>query len=137
MTRQRRVPAVGGGSAEVVSIGAGGTRRPDYPRLACGQIGAARRRLGLSRGDFARHIYEQTGWDVLPETTTAWEDDVIPPGDVVLACLAATQGIPALVLIHVNKHCRRKRVRTRTHPQCRQQPYRRVRPRPRVSAQRV
>ena len=89
---------MGGGSAEVVSIGAGGTRRPDYPRLACGQIGAARRRLGLSRGDFARHIYEQTGWDVLPETITAWEDDVIPPGDVVLACLAAAQGIPELTL---------------------------------------
>ena len=96
MTRQRRRPAVGGGSAEVVSIGAGGTHRPDYSRLACGQVAAARRKLGLDREDFARYIFEQTGWDVLPETVTAWEDDVVPPGDVVLACMAAAQGLPVL-----------------------------------------
>ena len=98
MTRQRRRPAVGSGSAEVVSIGAGGAHRPDYLHLACGQVAAARRNLGLSREDFARHIYEQTGWDVLPETITAWEDDVTPPGDVVLACAAAAQGMPVLAV---------------------------------------
>jgi hypothetical protein len=87
---------VGGGSAEVVSIGAGGTHRPDYSRLACGQVAAARRQLGLDREGFARFIFEQTGWDILPETITAWEDDVVPPGDVVLACAAAAQGLPVL-----------------------------------------
>lgn len=96
MSRQRRRPAVGGGSAEVVSIGAGGNHRPDYSRLACGQVGAARRQLGMDRDDFARWIFEHTGWDVIPETVTAWEDDVVPPGDVVIACTAAAQGLPIL-----------------------------------------
>jgi hypothetical protein len=85
---------VGGGSAEVVSIGAG--RAADYASLACGQVGAARRQLGMSRPDFARYIRELTGWDVLPEAIEAWEDDVVPPGDVVLACSAATMRIPGL-----------------------------------------
>ena len=95
MTRQRRRP-VGGGSTEVVSIGIGGNHRPDYSRLACGQVAAARRKLSLSREDFAQYILRETGWDILPETVTAWEDDVLPPGDVVLACAAAAQGLPAL-----------------------------------------
>ena len=96
MTSRKRRPAVGGGSAEVVSIG--GTHPPDYSRLACGQVGAARQALGLSREDFARYILEQTGWDFLPEAITAFEDDVTPPGDVLLACLAATRGVPALAV---------------------------------------
>ena len=98
MSRQRRRPAVVGGSTEVVSIGVGGNHRPDYSRLACGQVAAARHKLGLDLEDFARHIREVTGWDVLPEAIRAWEDDMTPPGDVVLACLSATQGIPAVAL---------------------------------------
>lgn len=53
--------------------------------------------LGLDREDFARWIYEQTGWDFLPGTITAWDDGEVPPGDVVLACMAATQGLPGTV----------------------------------------
>lgn len=82
------------GSAEVVSIGIGGNHRPDYSRIACGQVAAARHQLGMDRPAFARYIREQTGWDILPEGIEAWEDDVTPPGDVILACSAATQGIP-------------------------------------------
>ena len=67
-----------------------------WGRLSCGQVAAARRKLGLSRVGFALYILQETGWDVMPEAITAWEDDVIPPGDVVLACLAATQGPPGL-----------------------------------------
>lgn len=97
MTRRTRRPAVGGGSAEVVSIGAGGTHRPDYSRIACGQVAAARRQLGLDREDFARWVNERTGWDFLPGSVTAWEEDgEIPPGDVVIACIASTQGTPVL-----------------------------------------
>jgi hypothetical protein len=96
VTRQRRRPAVGGGSAEVVSIGAGGTHRPDYSRLASGQVAAAHRHLGLSLEDFTRLINERTGWDVMPETVAAWEDDELPPGDVVLAAMAAAQGLPGV-----------------------------------------
>lgn len=98
MTRQRR-PAVGGGSAEVVSIGIGGTHHPDYARLASGQVAAARRELGLSLKDFARLVYDQTGWDMLPEGIAAWEDDELPPGDVVYACMAATRGPVAASLL--------------------------------------
>lgn len=98
MSRQRRRPAVGGSSTEVVSIGIGGNRRPDYSSLACGQVAAARHHLGMNREDFARHIRQETGWDVLPETIEAWEDDMEPPGGVLLACTAATQGLPNLAL---------------------------------------
>lgn len=87
---------MGAGSAEVVSIGIGGTHRPDYSRVACGQVAAARHQLGLDRGDFASLIRDLTGWDVLPEGIEAWEDNVTPPGDVVLAVSAATQGMPPL-----------------------------------------
>lgn len=93
MSRQRLRPAAAGGNAGVASIGAG--RRPDYSRLSCGQVAAARRMLGLDLEDFARYIREATGWDMLPEAIGAWEDDVTPPGDVVFACMAATQGITA------------------------------------------
>lgn len=82
------------GSAEVVSIGSRGTHRPDYSRLACGQVAAARRRLGMDHAEFARLIEDMLGWDVLPETMAAWEDDLTPPGDVLLACSAAAQTAP-------------------------------------------
>ncbi len=95
MTRQRRRPTAGAGNTEVVSIGIGGSRRPDYSRLACGQVAAARRALGLDLEDFAEFIREETGWDMQPEAIGAWEDDVEPPGSVVYACQAVTQGIPA------------------------------------------
>lgn len=92
---RRRPPAVGAGSAEVVSIGIGGTRRPDYFRIACGQVAAARRVLGLDLSDFARFIGEATEWNPSPEGVAAWEDDVRPPGDVVLACIDITRGTVA------------------------------------------
>lgn len=94
MTRRTRRPAVGGGSAEVVSIGAGGNRRPDYARLASGQVAAAHRLLGLSLEDFTRLVNDRTDWGVMPETVAAWEDDELPPGDVVVLCQEATQGHP-------------------------------------------
>lgn len=85
---------MGAGSAEVISIGIGGNRQIDYSQIACGHIAAARRMLGMDHKDFARYIRELTGWDVLPETIAAWEDDVTPPGDVTLACSAAAHGLP-------------------------------------------
>jgi hypothetical protein len=80
---------VGGSSAEVVSIG---TRRPDYSAIACGQVAAARRALGLDHAGFAVLIGGMLGWDVLPEHVAAWEDDSVPTGDVLLACSVATGG---------------------------------------------
>ena len=86
---------MGSGRAEVVSIG---TRRPDYSGLACGQVAAARRTLGLDHAGFAQLIEDMLGWDVLPETIAAWEDDVTPPGDVLLACSVAAQGASGLAV---------------------------------------
>lgn len=94
MSGRRQRPAVGG-KASVVSIG---TRRPDYSSLACGQIAAARRHLALDHAAFARLIEDMLGWDVLPETIAAWEDDVTPPGDVLLACSVAAQGTSGLAV---------------------------------------
>ena len=95
MTERGRQPAVGGTSAEVVSIG---TRRPDYSSLASGQAAAARRTLGLDHAGFAALIGDMLGWDILPETIAAWEDDVTPPGDVLLACSVAAQGTSGLTV---------------------------------------
>ena len=80
---------MGGSSAEVVSIG---TRRPDYSAIACGQVAAARRALGLDHAGFAALIGGMLGWDVMPEHVAAWEDDSVPTGDVLLACSVATGG---------------------------------------------
>lgn len=89
---------MGGGSADVVSIGIGGTRRPDYSRHACGTVAATRRALEMDLQEFTDLINELTDWDVLPGAVAAWENDTIPPGDVVIACFDATQGMPSLTL---------------------------------------
>ena len=97
MTGRRRRPAVGGSRAEVVSIG---TRRPDYSAIACGQVAAARRALGLDHAGFAVLIGDMLGWDVMPETVAAWENDAVPTGDVLIACSAAAQGtVPDVPLL--------------------------------------
>jgi hypothetical protein len=89
---------VGDGSAEVVSIG---TRRPDYSGIACGQVAAARHALGLDHQDFAALIGGKLGWDVLPETIAAWEDDVTPPGDVLIALQGDAPGFAVPLLAGV------------------------------------
>lgn len=85
----------GSGKAEVVSIGA---RRLDYSSLASGQVTAARRTLGLDHDNFARLIGDMLDWDILPEHVAAWEDDVTPPGGVLLACSVAAQGTTGLAV---------------------------------------
>jgi hypothetical protein len=87
-----------GGSAEVVSIGTSASG-PDLSDVACQLVADTRRELGLSLEQFAGRINEQTDWDASPGTVEAWEDDVIPPGDVVIACawmtLQKSAGVPA------------------------------------------
>jgi hypothetical protein len=87
---------VGDGSAEVVSIGVGGTRHIDYSRQACVQVTAARLKLGMDYEEFSGFILRETKRDMLPETIEAWEGGSRPPSDVVMACFAVTQGLPAL-----------------------------------------
>lgn len=81
------------GSARVVSIADRGCRA-DYSAIACGQVAAARQRLGLDRGAFAQVVANLLGWEATAEAIAAWEDDVTPPGDVLLACSAAVSGEP-------------------------------------------
>jgi hypothetical protein len=85
---------VGGSSAEIVSIGIGGTHHPDYARIVCGQLAAARRQLGMDLPEFARLVNNLTNRDAMPQTVAAWEDDMIPPADVLRAAEDAAQITP-------------------------------------------
>lgn len=79
-------------TGEVISIGVRGKYRPDYKQLACSQVAAARRKLAMSAADFAAYLGDQLGWRGAAETVNRWEGDATPPGDVILACEAITQG---------------------------------------------
>ena len=103
MTTRRRRLGVSAQEArgEVVSIGARGNFRPDFKRLASGQVAAARRELAMTPEVFAGYLGDQVGWHVAGETVKRWEDGATPPGDVVLACRAAaleTADIPGIPL---------------------------------------
>jgi hypothetical protein len=52
--------------------------------------------LNMDHAAFAQYLSEVTEWDELPETIRAWEDDVEPPGAVVMACVGVTRDIPLL-----------------------------------------
>ena len=84
-----------GGSAEVVSIG---TAPPSRLLPSCLRPG--RRGTPHARPETARtspgYIDEQTGWDVMPETITAWEDDETSARRRGARLLTATQGLPVL-----------------------------------------
>jgi len=80
-----------GNSGEVVSIRARTALRPDYKRLASGQVSAARARLGLSPAEFASYLADLLGWVVTPAAVEHWEQGSIPPGDVLLASAVAAQ----------------------------------------------
>lgn len=83
-----------GGSADVVSLASHASYRPDYKRLACAQVLAAREALGMSRPEFSAYLGTLLGWKVTPEAAGHWEDGSVPPGDVLLACAAVTAGDP-------------------------------------------
>lgn len=90
-----RRPVVGGaGSAGVVSIGARGNHRPDYKRLACGQVATAREKLGLTVPEFAAYLRDLLGWNVGDGVVGRWDAGVTPPGDVLLACAVIAQARP-------------------------------------------
>ena len=95
MSSRGQRPQVGGVSAEVVSIGIGGTHHPDYGRIVCGQLAAARRQLGMDLPEFARLVNDLTNRDAIPATLAAWESDMIPPADVLRAAEDAARISPA------------------------------------------
>lgn len=79
-------------SAEVVSI-ARAAYRPDYKRLASGHVANARGKLGMSHAEYADHLAALLGWRVTPEAVEHWERGSTPPGDVLLASVAAAQDV--------------------------------------------
>lgn len=100
MTPRNRRPHAGGqsDSDRVVSITGRASYRPDYKRLACAQVLAAREKLGMSHAEFAIYLDKLLGWKVMPEAVERWEHDSVPPGDVLLACAAIIQDTPGQVL---------------------------------------
>jgi hypothetical protein len=87
-----------GSAGEVVSIRARANYRPDYKKLASGQIVTARAKLGLSHAEFASYLGDLLGWTVTPAAVEHWEQGSIPPGDVLLASAVAAQDMPGDVL---------------------------------------
>jgi transcriptional regulator with XRE-family HTH domain len=87
-----------GSTGEVVSIRGRANYRPDYKRLASGQVAVARAKLGLSHAEFADYLGDLLGWTVSAAAVERWEQGSIPPGDVLLASAVAAQDMPGDVL---------------------------------------
>ncbi len=87
-----------GNASGGISIRARTSYRPDYKRLASGQVAAARAKLGLDCAEFADYLGGLLGWTVTPEAVEHWEQGSIPPGDVLLASAVAAQDLPGNVL---------------------------------------
>jgi transcriptional regulator with XRE-family HTH domain len=99
--RRRSVPGIktaGLGSGGVERISGRASYRPDYKRLASGQVAAARAKLGLGHAEFAAYLGDLLGWTVTPAAVERWEQGSIPPGDVLLASAVAAQDMPGDVL---------------------------------------
>jgi DNA-binding transcriptional regulator YiaG len=100
MTGPRRRRGVGArvGSGEVVSITARSAYRPDYKRVACGQVLAAREKLGMDHDEFAGYLGDLLGWTVTGEAAELWEQGSTPPSDVLVACAVIVHQAPGEVL---------------------------------------
>lgn len=82
--------------AEVVSLA--GRHRADLGAVASGHVAAARAEAGLGLAAFAARLGTLLTWQPTAEVVMRWEQDTIPPGDVVLACAAITHGEPGAAL---------------------------------------
>jgi len=82
----------------VVSIRAHANYRPDYSKLASGQVAAARQKLGMTYAEFAGYLTDTLGWPVQESIVKRWETRKAPPGDALLACAAVLQGVPSLAV---------------------------------------
>lgn len=65
--------------------------KPDLASLAREQVAAGRRKLGLTRHEFAELLAPLLGWSPTAEIVEGWETTAVPPGDVILAVGMATQ----------------------------------------------
>ena len=82
--------------AEVVSLA--GRRRADLGAIASGHVAGARAEAGLDLAAFAARLGVLLTWQPTAEVVMRWEQDTIPPGDVVLACAAITHGEAGVAL---------------------------------------
>lgn len=64
--------------------------QPDYGALARNRLLMARTSAGLSVDEFAATLSPLLGWHVEPGHVRSWENDVIPPGDVLVAAAAVS-----------------------------------------------
>lgn len=96
MTPRRQQPRVDGpaANAEVISIRARTTYRPDYKQLASAQVLAARDKLGMDHPEFADYLSGTLGWTITPEVVDRWERGSMPRADALLACAAVNQDAP-------------------------------------------
>jgi hypothetical protein len=95
----RRRQGVAAPGSAVVSIRAHSGYRPDYARLAGGQVSAAREKLGHTPEQFADYLSGILGWSIRPYAVKRWESGDAPPGDVLLACGTDTPAVSLLAVV--------------------------------------
>jgi hypothetical protein len=86
------------GTGDVIDLRSRRGYVPDLRRLACGQVAAARGKLGLDLEAYAEHLGAVLGWSPGVDLLESWETTVVPPGDVLLAAAMSLQDVPGEVL---------------------------------------
>lgn len=77
--------------AEVVDLQTHSTHRPNYTTLARRRISAARRASNMTAAEFAETLTPLVGWPVTAKAVEAWETNLAPPGEVILAAESLTE----------------------------------------------
>lgn len=72
-------------SGDVVDLRSRTSYRPDVAGLARNQLAAARQARGLDLSAFAEILTATVGWPVTAEAVESWENEAVPPGDVLVA----------------------------------------------------
>ncbi|HET8661071.1 MAG TPA: hypothetical protein VFM55_19000 [Micromonosporaceae bacterium] len=79
--------AITGDGAQLIDLGAARMRRVGGIDSAHSHLTNARRTLGMDHGPFADLLSKHLGWAIYPEQLRAWEQDSVPPGDVLITAL--------------------------------------------------
>jgi hypothetical protein len=79
--------AITGDGAQLIDLGAARARRVGGIDSAHCHLTNARRALGMDTEPFAALLSRHLGWTVYPEQLRAWEQDAVPPGDVLITAL--------------------------------------------------
>lgn len=93
MTARKRRGVVAQPANRVTSIGARGNYRPSFSRVASGNVAALRAEFAMSLPEFTEWLASQLEWAPTPDAVERWEQGTTPPGDVVSACYAVSNGI--------------------------------------------